>query len=53
MLKFERNRRMALKTSPHSTPQLEMRLTFQEQDGATRLRDAWVLDTGYLAHSNG
>jgi carbon monoxide dehydrogenase subunit G len=43
---FERDRRMALKTSPHSTPQLEMRLTFHEQDGATRLRDTWVLDTG-------
>jgi uncharacterized protein YndB with AHSA1/START domain len=43
---FERNRRMALKTSPHSTPQLEMRITFQEQGRATHLRDMWKLDTG-------
>jgi uncharacterized protein YndB with AHSA1/START domain len=43
---FEHNRRMALKTSPQSTPQLEMRLTFQEQGGATHLRDMWKLDTG-------
>jgi uncharacterized protein YndB with AHSA1/START domain len=43
---FVPNRRMALKTSPHSTPQLEMRLTFQEQAGTTQVRDVWKLDTG-------
>ena len=42
---FELNRRMALKASPRSTPQLEMQLTFYEQAGATRLRDEWKLDT--------
>jgi uncharacterized protein YndB with AHSA1/START domain len=42
---FERDHRMALKTSPHSTLQLEMQLTFQEQAGATHLRDVWKLDT--------
>ncbi len=46
IIEFERNRRMTLKTSPYSTPQLEMRLTFQEQGGATHLRDVWKLDTG-------
>jgi uncharacterized protein YndB with AHSA1/START domain len=46
---FERNRRMALKTSPHSTPQLEMRLTVQEQAGATQVRDVWKLETGLPA----
>jgi carbon monoxide dehydrogenase subunit G len=46
IIEFERNRRMALKTSPHSTPQLEMQFTFHEQAGATRLLDVWKLDTG-------
>jgi uncharacterized membrane protein len=43
---FEHNRRMALRTSPQSTPQLEMQFAFYEQAGATRLRDKWKLDTG-------
>ncbi len=46
IIEFERNRRMVVKTSPNSTPRLEMRLTFQEQGGGTRLGDAWMLDTG-------
>jgi uncharacterized protein YndB with AHSA1/START domain len=46
---FVRNRRMALKTSPRSTPQLEMRLTFQEQAGETRLLDERKLDSGLPA----
>lgn len=46
---FERNRRMALKTSPQSTPQLEMQLTFQERAGATQVSDVWKLDTGLPA----
>jgi uncharacterized protein YndB with AHSA1/START domain len=43
---FERNHRMAIRTSPNSTLQLEMQFTFYEQAGATRLRDVWKLDTG-------
>jgi hypothetical protein len=43
---FERNHRIALKTSPQSTPQLEMQFTFCEQASATLLRDKWKLDTG-------
>jgi uncharacterized protein YndB with AHSA1/START domain len=46
---FVPNRRMVLKTSPHSTPQLEMQFTFSEQAGATRLLDEWKLDTGLPA----
>ncbi len=46
---FERNRRVMLKTSPHSTPGLEMQFTFYKQAGETRLRDVWKLDTGLPA----
>ena len=49
IIEFERNSRMALKTSPHSTPQLEMQFNFYEDAGATRLRDVWKLDTGLPA----
>jgi hypothetical protein len=43
---FERNRKIVVKTLPQSRPQLERSFTLSEEDGATRIRDEWKLNTG-------
>lgn len=37
---------MAVKTLPQSSPGLEMRFVLYEEQGMTRVRDEWKLDTG-------
>lgn len=43
---LEPNRRIAVKTLPGSSPQLEMRLTLQAIGSKTHIQDEWRLDTG-------
>ncbi len=46
---LDQNHKVAVKTLPHSSPSLEMRFTLYEENGTTRIRDEWVLDTGWPA----
>ncbi len=43
---FEPNHRVAVKTLPQSSPQLEMRFTLRAQGTLTHVKDQWKLDTG-------
>jgi hypothetical protein len=43
---FEPGRKVAVKTLPGSSPQLEMQFTLQADGSATVIRDRWRLDTG-------
>lgn len=49
IVEFEPNHRLAVKTSPDSSPQLEMRFTLKPEGTRTYLRDEWKLDTGRSA----
>ena len=44
--KYEPNQKVIVETLPGSSPQFEMRFTFVEDSGGTRLIDAWRLDLG-------
>jgi len=46
IIEFEPNHTVAVKTLPHSSPDLEMSFTLYEEGGTTRIRDEWKLDTG-------
>jgi carbon monoxide dehydrogenase subunit G len=46
IVELEPNRKVAVKTLPHSSPHLEMRFTLEEQGNATLIRDEWQLDSG-------
>jgi uncharacterized membrane protein len=46
---LDRNHKVAVKTLPGSSPGLEMRFTLYDEEGTTRIRDEWKLDTGRLA----
>jgi uncharacterized membrane protein len=46
IVEFEPNQRLAVKTSPESSPQLEMRFTLEPEGARTHLKDEWKLDTG-------
>jgi uncharacterized membrane protein len=46
IIEFEPNHTVAVKTLPHSSPELEMRFTLCEEGNTTRVRDEWKLDTG-------
>lgn len=43
---LEQNYKIVIKTSPQSSPSLEMRFTLSEEGNATRIRDEWRLDSG-------
>ena len=46
IVELEPNRKVAVKTLPQSSPDLEMRFTLKEQGNATLIRDEWQLDSG-------
>jgi carbon monoxide dehydrogenase subunit G len=46
---LEHNHTLAIKTSPQSSPSLEMRFILSEEGNATRIRDQWKLETGQPA----
>ena len=47
--KYEPDRRLAVKTTPDSSPQLEMSFLLEKDGDGTRLRDRWKLDSGQPA----
>jgi uncharacterized membrane protein len=49
IVEFQPNQRIAVKTLPESSPQLEMRFTLQPEGTKTHLKDEWKLDTGRSA----
>jgi uncharacterized membrane protein len=46
VVEFEPNQRLAVKTSPESSPQLEMRFSLESDGTWTHVKDEWKLDTG-------
>jgi len=46
---YEPGRRLAARTTPESSPQLEMRFDLEKAGGGTRLYDHWKLETGQPA----
>ena len=46
---YEPHRRIAVKTTPESRPQLAMDFELEPVEGGTRLRDRWELETGLPA----
>jgi uncharacterized membrane protein len=46
---YEPVHRLAAKTTPESSPQLEMRFDLEEDGGRTHLHDHWKLETGQPA----
>jgi carbon monoxide dehydrogenase subunit G len=43
---YRPNRQVTIETIPPSTPEFEMRFTFEPEGEGTRITDAWKLDTG-------
>ena len=43
---YEPNHKVGVRTLPQSSPDLEMRFTLHDEDGATRIVDKWKLDLG-------
>jgi uncharacterized membrane protein len=43
---YEPDRKVAIKTTPQSSPDLEMRFTLHNEGGSTRIVDEWKLDLG-------
>jgi uncharacterized membrane protein len=43
---YETDRKVAMKTLPRSSPDLEMRFTLHDEGGTTRIVDEWKLDLG-------
>jgi hypothetical protein len=43
---YEPNHKVAIKTLPQSSPDLEMRFTLLDESGKTRIVDNWRLDLG-------
>jgi uncharacterized membrane protein len=43
---YEPNHKLAVKTVPPSSPNLEMRFTLYDEGGVTRIVDKWKLDLG-------
>jgi len=43
---LDQNHRVAMKTLPGSSPDLEMSFTLYDEGGTTRIQDDWKLDTG-------
>jgi uncharacterized membrane protein len=46
IIEFAPNQKVAVKTLPPSSPDLEMRFRLEEEGTATRVIDEWKLDTG-------
>lgn len=46
---YEPNRRLSVKTTPESSPNLEMRFILEADGTGTRLLDQWKLETGQPA----
>jgi uncharacterized membrane protein len=46
IIEFEPYHKVAVKTLPQSSPQLEMRFTLDAEGTTTIIRDEWKLDTG-------
>jgi uncharacterized membrane protein len=46
IIEFEPGHKVAVKTLPQSSPDLEMRFTLYEEGITTRVRDEWKLNTG-------
>ena len=44
---LDRDRTVAVKTLPQSSPGFEMRFTLYDEGHTTRIRDEWKLDTGW------
>ena len=43
---LDQNHTLVVKTTPHSSPSLEMRFTLSEEGNTTSIRDEWRLGTG-------
>lgn len=43
---YQPNRQVTIETIPPSTPEFEMRFTFEPEGNRTRITDEWKLDTG-------
>ncbi len=46
IIELEPDSKVAVKTMPQSSPDLEMRFTLTEEGNSTQIRDEWKLDSG-------